>query len=169
MKKTISVLVVLVLALSFGACKKKEEKSQLPGGHPGAQGSMSPGAMPNAPKVQRTVVVSKEVASKWKAVKLAVENKASKTTKEYSINIGSELAVPGTAIKVKILSFLPDFKMSDKEFYSASEKPNQPAVQIAVTESGKEVFNNWLFSMQPGVHPFQHPSIGLVLLGGVSK
>ena len=121
------------------------------------------------PKVERTVVASKAVSAKWKAVKLAVENKAAKTTKEYTVNIGSELAIPDTKMKVKVLAFLPDFKMTDKEFYSASDKPNMPAAQIAVTENGKEIFNNWLFSLQPAVHPFQHASIGIILLGGVSK
>ena len=104
----------------------------------------------NMPKVDRTVVVSKEVAAKWKAVKLAVENKAAKTTKEYTVNVGSELAIPNTKMKVKVLAFLPDFKMGDKEFTSASDKPNMPAAQVSVTENGKEIWNNWLFSMQPG-------------------
>jgi hypothetical protein len=169
LKKIVAVLVVLVLAVSFGACKKKEEKPQMPAGHPPMEGVMPPAGMPNVPKVERKVIVSKEVTAKWKAVKLAVENKAAKTTKEYTVNIGSELAIPDTKMTVKVLAFLPDFKMSDKEFYSVSEKPNQPAAQIAVTDNGKEIFNNWLFSLQPAVHPFQHESIGIVLVGGVSK
>ncbi len=172
LKKIVAVLIVLVLAVAFGACKKKEEKPQLPPGHPGMEGGMPPAgmqSMPNVPKVERTVVVSKEVAAKWKAVKLAVENKAAKTTKEYTVNIGSELPIPNTRMTVKVLTFLPDFKMSDKEFYSVSDKPNQPAAQVVITENGKEIWNNWLFAMQPGIHPFQHESIGVILVGGVSK
>jgi uncharacterized lipoprotein YehR (DUF1307 family) len=114
-KKIVAVLVVLVLAVSFGACKKKEEKPQLPQGHPGMEGGMPPAGMqnmPNVPKVDRTVIVSKEVTAKWKAVKLAVANKAAKTTKEYTVNVGSELAIPDTKVSVKVLNFLPDFKMS---------------------------------------------------------
>jgi hypothetical protein len=176
LKKIVAVLVVLVLAVSFGACKKKEEKPQLPqGGQPGMEGGMPPAGMQNAPnvtnvpKVERTVVVSKEVTAKWKAVKLAIANKAAKTTKEYTVNVGSELAIPDTKMSVKVLNFLPDFKMSDKEFYSVSDKPNQPAAQVVVSENGKEIWSNWLFAMQPGVHPFQHENIGIVLIGGVSK
>jgi hypothetical protein len=40
---------------------------------------------------------------------------------------------------------------------------------VVVSENGKEIWNNWLFAMQPGVHPFQHENIGIVLIGGVSK
>jgi hypothetical protein len=172
LKKIVAVLVVLVLAVAFGACKKKEESQQLTPGLPGMEGGMPPAGMqnmPNVPKVERTVVVSKEVTAKWKAVKLAVQNKAAKTTKEYTVNIGSELPIPNTKVTVKVLTFLPDFKMSDKEFYSASDKPNQPAAQVVITENGKEIWSNWLFAMQPGIHPFQHESIGIILVGGISK
>jgi hypothetical protein len=40
---------------------------------------------------------------------------------------------------------------------------------VLVTENGKEIWTNWLFAMQPTVHPFQHENIGIVLVGGVSK
>ncbi len=175
LKNSVAVLMVMLVVVTFGACKKKEEKPPLPPGHPAVEGGMPQAGMPNMPpmpampKVERKVVVSKEVAAKWRAVKLAIENKPAKTTKEFTVNVGSELAIPNTKMKVKVLSFLPDFKMTDKEFISSSDKPNMPAAQVAVIENGKEIWNNWLFSLQPGVHPFQHESIGIVLVGGVSK
>ena len=46
-KKIVAVLVVLVLATSFIACKKKEEKAQMPAGHPAMEGGMPPGGMPS--------------------------------------------------------------------------------------------------------------------------
>jgi len=38
-----------------------------------------------------------------------------------------------------------------------------------VTDGGKEVWKGWLYSMHPGIHPFQSDKIGLTLNGGVSK
>jgi hypothetical protein len=172
LKKIAAVLIVLVLAVSFGACKKKEAKPMMPQGQTGMEGGMPPASMPNTQnmaKVERKVTASKEVTTKWKAVKLAIENKTAKTTKEYTLNIGSQMNIPNTKMTLKVLNFLPDFKMSEKEFYSASDKPNMPAAQVAVSENGKEIWNNWLFSTQPGVHPFQHENVGIVLIGGVSK
>ncbi len=121
------------------------------------------------PKIDRTITVPKEVATKWSAVKLTVEDKVAKTTKEYTVAIGSELAVPNTKIKIKVLAFLPDFKMGDKDITSASDKPNNPAVQVAVTEPGKEEWKGWLYSLHPDVHPFPHEKIAITLVGGVSK
>ena len=169
MQKVLAVFVVIVLAVSVGACKKKEETPQMPAGHPSMEGGIPPAGMPPMPKVERQVVVSKDVTETWKAVKLSIENKSAKTTKEYSVNIGSELAIPNTKMTVKVLAFLPDFKMTDKEFKSASNKPNMPAALVAVNENGKEIWNNWLFSMQPSIHPFQHENVGIILVGGVAK
>jgi hypothetical protein len=184
LKRSIAIVSVFVLVLSLGACKKKEETPALPPGHPSVEGGMPPAGMPpagmppagmpqpgapNMPKVERQVVVSKEVKAKWKAVKLAIEDKTTKKTKDYTVNIGSEFTIPGTKMVVKVLNFLPDFKMSDKEFTSLTDKPNMPAAQIVVTEKGKEIWSNWLFSLQPTIHPFVHEKIGITLVGGVSR
>jgi len=169
MKRIVTAVLVAGMLVSFGGCKKKEEKPQLPAGHPSTQGGMPQAGMPDMPKVDRAVVVPKDVAAKWKSVKIAIEDKATKSSKEYTIAVGAEQAVPNTAVKVKVLAFLPDFRMGEKDITSASDKPNNPAAQVSVTDGGKEVWKGWLYSMHPGVHPFQHEKIGLTLIGGVSK
>ena len=169
MNKFVAAVVMVGLVVSFAGCKKKEEKPQLPPGHPSTEGGMPPAGMPDMPKVDRKVVVPKEVAAKWTAVRLTIENKAAKSSKEYTVNVGGEQAVPNTSIKVKVLTFLPDFKMGEKDITSSSDKPNNPAAQIVVTDGGKEVWKGWLYSMHPGIHPFQSDKIGLTLNGGVSK
>jgi hypothetical protein len=180
MKKLLTVILVSGLVFSFTGCKKKEEKPQLPPGHPSTQGGMPSSGMPPAgmppagmptdvPKVDRTVTIPKAVAAKWPAVKLAVADKVSKNTKDYTVAIGSELAVPNTQIKIKVLAFLPDFKMGDKDITSASDKPNNPAAQVVVTEPGKEEWKGWLYSMHPEIHPFAHEKVAIMLVGGVSK
>ena len=169
MKRIIAAVLVAGLVTSFAGCKKKEEKPQLPPGHPSTEGGMPPTGMPDMPKVDRKVIVPKEVAAKWKSVKLNVEDKTKKSTKEYTINVGSALAVPNTKIKLTVMAFLPDFRMGDKDITSASDKPNNPAAQILIQEPGKPDQKIWLYSMHPGIHPFQHEQISLTLNGGVSK
>jgi len=163
------VTMVVCLAFSTAGCKKQEQKPQLPPGHPSTEGGMPSAGMPDMPKIDRTVIVPKEVKAKWSSVKLAVEDKTAKGTKEYTVAVGSELAVPNTKVKIKVLAFLPDFRMGDKDITSASDKPNNPAVQVAILEPGKEEWKGWLYSMHPGIHPFQHERIGITLMGGVSK
>ena len=64
-----------------------------PPGHPSTEGGMPPAGMPDMPKVDRKVIVPKEVAAKWKAVKLTIEDKVKKSSKEYTVNVGGEQAV----------------------------------------------------------------------------
>ncbi len=179
MKKLLTFILISGLVFSFAGCKKKEEKPQLPPGHPSMEGGMPPSGMPGVgmppagmqggQKIDRTVSVPKEVAAKWSAVKIAVADKVSKNAKEYTVAIGSELAVPNTQVKIKVLAFLPDFKMGDKDITSASDKPNNPAAQVAVSEPGKEEWKGWLYSLHPEIHPFTHEKLAIVLVGGVSK
>jgi hypothetical protein len=169
MKQLLVALLLGSLIFTAAGCKKKEEKPQLPAGHPSTEGGMPQTGMPDMPKVDRKVVVPAEVKAKWKAVKLAVEDKTAKGTKEYTVAVGSELAVPNTKMKIKVLAFLPDFRMGEKDITSASDKPNNPAVQVSVTEPGKEEWKGWLYSMHPGVHPYAHERIAITLVGGVNK
>jgi len=169
MKKLLTVLLLGSLIFTVAGCKKKEEKPQLPPGHPSTEGGMPQTGMPNMPKVDRTVVVPAEVKAKWKAVKLTIEDKTAKSTKDYTVAVGSDLAVPNTKVKIKVLAFLPDFRMGEKDITSASDKPNNPAAQVSVTEPGKEEQKIWLYSMHPGIHPFAHERIAITLVSGVSK
>jgi hypothetical protein len=168
LRKMLAVMIVPVLAVSIGACKKKEAKPQMPPGHPAMEGGMPP-AMNAMPKVERSVTVPKEVAAKWTAVKLNIQDKSANSSKEYVVTVGSDLAVPNTKIKVKVLAFLPDFRMGDKDITSASDKPNNPAVQLVVQEPGRDEWKGWVYSMHPGVHPFEHEKIAIMLVGGVPK
>jgi hypothetical protein len=181
MKKLLAFILVSGLVFSFASCKKKEAKPQLPPGHPSMEGGMTPSGMPgagmppagmpaeNTPKIDRAVAVPKEVAAKWPAVKLAVEDKVAKNMKEYTVAVGSELAVPNTKIKITVLAFLPHFKMGDKDITSASNEPKMPAAQVLIQEPGKPEWKGWLFSLAPDMHPYQHEKIGIKLAGGVSK
>ena len=174
MKKLLAFILVSGLVFSFASCKKKEAKPQLPPGHPSMEGGMPGAGTPPAgtqavPKIDRTISVPKEIAAKWPAVKLTVADKISKNAKEYTVAIGSELAVPNTQVKIKVLAFLPDFKMGDRNITSASDKPNNPAAQVSVTEPGKEEWKGWLYSMHREIHPFSHEKLAITLVGGVSK
>ena len=170
MKRLLMAVLTGSLVVTIVGCTKKEEKAQFPSGHPGVEGGMQQqSGMPEMPRVDRSVIVPNEVKAKWKSVKLAVEDKISKNVKEYNVAIGSDLAVPNTKVIIKVLAFLPDFRMGEKDISSASDKPNNPAVQVVVREQGKEAWKGWLYSMHPGVHPFQHEKIAITLVGGVEK
>lgn len=178
MKKQFLVAVCsIALVLSFGACKKKEDKpqvpqvgapaQQLPPGHP--QAGAPGGQQVTMPKGQTSVSIPDAVKGKWKAVVLVVEDKGSKKKTEYTINLNSDFKVPGSNLSLAVSEFIPDFKMDGLTITSASNEPNNPAVGLKVLEDEKEVFKGWLYSKFPAIHPFEHPKYAVMLKTGVKK
>ena len=195
MKKVLVVVCSLSLLLAAGACKKKQEQpipqpgmpgsqQQLPPGHPA--GEMAPGGpgMPGGPaapgkvmmpKGETTMTVPDAVKGKWKGVVLVVEDKTTKKSSEYKVNLNSELKIPNSNLKVEVGEFLPDFRMNGLAITSMSNDPNNPAVGVKVFEDGKQIFPapgkkwGWLYAKFPTMHPFEHAKYGIALKEGVKK
>ena len=68
----------------------------------------------------------------------------------YEVKIGDEVTVLDTDLKVKVLNFIPNFTMGDGVMTSLDSKPENPAVNIVVTEEGKEIWTGVIFSLFPG-------------------
>ncbi len=151
---------VLLSSIVITGCKKKEEP----------QPEMTPPHGMMGPQHESSVVVPDSVKGKWKAVKIAVLDKSSQKTNEYEVAIGSEKAVPGSDLGIKVLNFLPDFNMNIAEHVitSNSNEPKKPAAQIMITEGGKEVFKGWIFYNLPSPHDFRHPKFAVSLAGFVA-
>ncbi|MHB8843358.1 MAG: hypothetical protein ACYC7L_01300 [Nitrospirota bacterium] len=170
MKMLLTGILLGGLVLTAQGCKKNEDKTSLPAGHPSVESGMpSSGGNADMPRIDRTVIVPKEVKAKWKSVKLGIKDMTSGNAKEYTVAVGSDLAVPGTKMTVKVLAFLPDFRMDEKGITSASDKQNNPAAQVIVQEPGREDWKGWLYAMHQDVHPFEHNKISLKLVGGAAQ
>ncbi|MBF0327665.1 MAG: DUF2155 domain-containing protein [Nitrospirae bacterium] len=189
MLKKVLVAGMIVAMVAAVGCKKKEEapapqqgaQQQLPGGHPpmpgapggqqmqgGQPGMAQPGGAPMPKAGTLKVVVPDSVKGKWSAVKLIVEDKASKKRQEYSVNLNSDFKVPNTNLNISVGDFMPDFRMADT-ITSASNQLNNPAVYVKVTENNAEIFKGWLYSKFPTIHPFEHPKFGISLKEAVAK
>ena len=156
--KVVALLVAGSLVFTF-ACKKKEEAK------PAEQAAPAPGVMmpPTAPEI----VVPEQVKGKWGAVKLAIEDKTAKSTKDVTVKLNSDYKVPDSTLVIKVGDFLPDFKMEGTVITSATDQPNNPAVRVVIMDGDKELFKGWLYSKFPAIHPFQHERFALTLKEGV--
>jgi len=198
MKRSLSVMMVVVMILfSIAGCKKKEEQQQpatrQQGGIPqgpivetpmtqpsGPQGQMPPGhGMPGVevPKVEFQIVVPQDVKARWSAVKFIVEDKIQNTQQEISAPIGGETKIPNSDLLVKVGPFLPDFRMDANTITSSTSEPNNPAVGVIVYEGGKQIFPEpgkkwgWLWARKElqMMHLFQHQRYAITLKEGVKK
>jgi hypothetical protein len=184
MKKIIAIMAITVTLFSFLACKKKDEKQPVP--QAPAQGpimsphaeapaqGMPPQGVPQQQKMEHKVVVPAEVKEAWSAVKLVVNDKKSNKKQEFTLAIGKELTLPDSNLNIKVVHFLPDFKMMEQTITSASNDANNPSAGVIIYENGKQIFPSsgevaWLFSKVPAVHPFQHERFAVILKEGVKK
>jgi len=200
-RKVLAVLVSLALAFSIGACKKQEPQKPVPQVpmqpgpmqptpqmpmQPAPSMPMQPSPMPMQPSPQSPmqkpmtmgqtkIVVPDSIKGKWSAVKLVVQDKVTKESKEYTVNLNSDLKIPNSNLKIHVGEFFPDFKMSGINLTSASNEPKNPAVAVRVLEGEKQIFPaqgkkwGWLFSKMPSVHPLNHPKYVIILKEGIPK
>jgi cytochrome c biogenesis protein len=67
-----------------------------------------------------------------------------------SLRLGEEARVPGTPYSLRILQFIPDFSLNEKqEIVSRSVLPQNPAIQILVSKDGKPIKAPWIFEHDP--------------------
>jgi len=119
-------------------------------------------------KKEARIVVPSFVAGKWKAVRIAVIDKSNVSQKIYTIPIGDKLAIPASALVVKVETFLPAFTMEGATMTSASNDLKNPGVKVQITENGAVIFMGWLFSKYPSTHAFMHPIYGFILVDSVA-
>ena len=161
-RRLLAVFMGLAIIVAFGACKKEaeEQKAQSPHVPPAGPGVMMP-------KGETQIVVPDNVKGRWNAVVLTLEDRGKNTKEDLTIKLGESYAIPDSAVTISVGDFLPDFRMDGLTITSASDLPNNPAVQVTVNDGDKEVFKGWLYSKFPTIHPFQHEKYGLTLKEGV--
>ena len=144
----------LMAMMAIAGCSKKEEKKAAETAAPKGQ----------VARKEAKVVVSDNVKGKWKAVKIAITDKNTKKDTVYTVNIGSELAIPNSDLSIKVENFLPHFTMEGTTLTSQTNEPKNPAAQVRVLQNGNEIFKGWLFTLYPTTHAFQHPKYGFTLV-----
>ena len=116
-------------------------------------------------KVDRGVVVPQEVEGQWKAVKIMVRNKIDESRNSMkTVSLGDSFKLDGSAIKVKVGPFMPNFVMTQKNYSSKGNELTNPAVQLVIEESGKTLYQGWAFAKYPTMYAFEHDEFALQLM-----
>jgi hypothetical protein len=116
-------------------------------------------------KIDRGIVVPQEVKDQWKAVKIRVRNKIDESRNSMkTVSLGDSFALDGSAIKVTVGPFMPNFVMTQKSYSSKGNELTNPAVRLVVEENGKTLFEGWAFAKYPTMYAFEHDEFALQLM-----
>lgn len=133
----------------------------MPQGHPPVSAPRQP-AHPKSGKLPK-VELGDEVKAKWKTIKLAViAGEGKEQTMEAKV--GGKLAIPGGALELDVLAYVPDFQTVDGVVSSASNEPRNPAVLVQLSEKGKVIDNGWVFQDLPEFNTYRNARAKLRLL-----
>ena len=144
----------------------------LPPNHPRVEGAAAPEGRLHPPtgSTGRTVRVPDSVKGKWQAVKLKVEVKnGASAPRIVTVNLGGDLVIPGSALRLRVEDFLPALQVKDSEITSASNEPSNPAALVTIRDGDKEMFRGWLFGKFPDMQPFDHQTYRITLVEGIPK
>jgi len=149
----VSILVGISVLVS--GCNKKEVSEQ---------SQQTAPAKDTTIRQLTEVKVPENVQGKWKSVKISILDKETNKEGTVVIEIGKTMKVNGTNLVIKVENFLPHFIMNGTTLTSSSNSPQNPAVQVKITENEREIFNGWLFTLYPNTHASQHPHYGFSLV-----
>jgi len=161
-----SLVAVMALVLPLGGCKKQEKK-QLPAPLAAAPADATHGAMAGmgmGAKKESTVVVPGNIKNKWKAVRIVVVEVGTKKETVHVVPVGSDFAIPGTGLTLRVENLIPSFTMGGGVITTKSEKLENPAAQVKIFEGGKESFKGWMFAKFPDTHAYQNSKYSLRLV-----
>ena len=138
------------------ASVKKELETNLGGVHPGVKEEV---------KIDRGIVVPKEVKGQWKAVKIMVRNKIDESRSSMkTASLGSSFNLDGSGINVTVGPFMPNFVMTQKNYSSNGNELINPAVRLLVEENGKTLYEGWAFAKYPTMYAFEHDEFAFQLM-----
>ena len=123
----------------------------------------------DAPKVPTRLEVPPEVMKAWSGIRLRWKDATTGKEGTLDVPIGSAAPIPGSDLQIRADVYLPAFTMSGEVLTSSGVEPENPAARVAVGEKGQTLFEGWLFTRFPDVHPFQHPRYSIRLEGGVRR
>ncbi|MEC8957576.1 MAG: hypothetical protein VX495_04205 [Nitrospinota bacterium] len=135
---------------------KKELETNLGEIHPGVKEKV---------KIDRGIVVPKEVKGQWKAVKIMVRNKIDESRNSMkTASLGSSFNLGESGIKVTVGPFMPNFVMTQKNYSSKGNELINPAVRLQVEDKGKILYEGWAFAKYPTMYAFEHDEFAFQLM-----
>jgi hypothetical protein len=129
--------------------KKKEEEARLRKEREWALANLTEGKTPPPKPVplpkELEIKVPQSVKDRYTGVVMAVGNRKTRVIKKFTMKLGETAKVPDSPYSIKIGELLPTWSMNGNVVTSRKDTPDDPAVRATIYESGKKVFDGFIF------------------------
>lgn len=160
-----TMLCAASLALTLGApgCRRAGDRNLVMAAPvQAADAASAAGSAPKAP--DSALRLTPSVRSRWTGMKIGVIDLTKRQEATYLVSRGQDFTLPGGNLTFRILALVPDFTLDNGVITSRSDSPRNPAVQVLITEKGRQLYRGWLFARFPDSQPFEHPRYAIRLL-----
>ena len=134
--------------------------------HSTAMGEAMGGAMGSP--LNTEITLAPEIAAAWSGIRLQVVESETGDAEAFDISLGDTVELGGSGLTLTAVAFVPDFVMDEGGITSRSADPNNPAVQVVISEDGAVDYEGWLFAAMPGIHPYPHERYRVLLVEGIA-
>ena len=117
--------------------------------------------------INAEITLDPEIADDWRAIRIRVVELSSMVETFHEIAIGEEAPLGDSGLTLRVVTFIPDFVMSEGGITSRSAEQQNPAARVVIIEEGKDDFEGWLFGAMPEIHAYPHELYGVMLSEGV--
>ena len=142
-----------------------EVLAKLPASHPVVEGvpaGKTTSGHPVKPRGEPSVVVPDTVKARWKAVTIEVLVQGAEK-REIRVVPGETVDLGKDGLSLSIGAFLPSYISNFAEVTSASDNPDNPALQVAILKDGVAVEKGWIFRDYPAFNTVVSEQVALKL------
>jgi hypothetical protein len=143
-------------------------QTNMPANHPmGETGTESDFVHPKSTQTS-TLRIPAEVKAKWKSVELSITAAGGKEQRTR-VSIGDKVAVANTGLSLSVTAYVPAFMSDAGVVTSSSNHPDNPAVQLQLSDGKGKIAEGWVFQSLPDFNSFSSNKVSVRLLSAQAR
>jgi len=117
--------------------------------------------------INRDINLPEHIRSQWTGAIIRLVDVNTGLTETVTVDLGSTVSLGNSGLSLTAETFIPAFVMDDSGITSSSAEPTNPAVEVVISEQGKDPYHGWLFATMPEIHPYPHDRYQVLLVEGI--
>ncbi len=143
-------------------------RTAMPANHPMDASDSESGFVHPKTTQASSLRIPAEVKAKWKSVELSI-TPAGGREQRTRVSIGDKVAVADSGLTLGVTAFVPAFMSDAGVVTSASNHPDNPAVQLQLRDRKGKIAEGWVFQSLPDFNSFSSDKVSVRLLSAQAR